>query len=1277
MKKNSGDLVWRSLLFKSVVVSGVFIFQCDRAFSQVTPDNTLGDESSVVNTRDETSDSIDGGAVRGQNLFHSFEEFNVGEDRGVYFANPDDVNNIFSRVTGNDVSNILGTLGVDGAANLFLINPNGIVFGEGASLDVQGSFAATTADGIEFGEQGFFGVSNPESPKLLTINPSAYLFNQVAPGAIINNSRVPAGQDLSGIDVFGLRVPNGKGLMLVGGNVSMDGGWAIANGGRIELGGLTAPGSIGIKSNGNNFSLSFPDGVQRGDISLNNKAIVSVIGEGGGSIAANARNIEILGNSEFSAGIELGLGTANAQAGDITINSRNLIVRDSQLSTIVYGEGNAGDFKIIASDSVELSGEIPDKEQGNAEGILATNPGGILATIDITGKGKSGNIYLETRNLSVSDGSKVQVATFGEGDAGNLFIRADEIDVFETEKPNYYSTGIFASVGRDPRTVNPPKGDGGDLTIETGKLSIRDGGAIDVSTQGEGNGGQLFIKASDAIEVTGDSPYNSNISAEVTDRGVGDGGSITIETPKLSVQNGGEIISSTLGRGDSGDISITAENSISLDASSYIVNNVQSSDAVGDAGKIDITTGSLSATNGSQINSFTRGQGNAGDITIQATDRVSFNGFDSDNYSSAFSSVEAGANGNGGNINITARSLSLTNGGQLEASVFGETDNLPGGEGQGGNINIDVDDTLTIADGNAPGISATLGAGAVGSGGDIDIQAENLVVKNDGLISASTFGIGKAGNLTINAENFTVHNSQVSSSTFGKGDAGNLTVNASESVELSGEDPDGFPGGLLAQVDIEGQGKGGNLTIDTKRLSVSDGSKIQVSTFGLGNSGNLTISATDIEVFETQINNFFSTGIFAETSLARIPDSPDIQSIGKGNAGNLTIETEGLRIKDGGQVSASTFGLGNAGTLTVKASDSIEVSGIEDVNAFESFRSESFLAAEVKEGATGNGGNVTIDARQLIVKDGGRISASTYGRGDAGDLTIKAFDSIQLSGSESGLFAEVAPGSKGTAGDINVQANSLFSSDNAQIRASSSENGNAGSININASDFINLIDSNITTFADRTSGGAINITAGDINLRGNSDIQSNIFSGAGGGGNINITADSIIAFDDSDIFAFAADGKGGNINLDTPAYFGENFTLNSLTSNPKTLNNNFRADVNATGRVSSGAVDIPNISSIQNSLNTLPNNSLNTDELVANSCVVPAGDRQEGKFIITGIESLPVSPGGGRASHYSTGEVRNVPEKQSNWQAGDPIVEPQGAYRLANGKLVLSRECSR
>jgi filamentous hemagglutinin family protein len=304
-------------LLGSLTVSGILIFSHNQVLAQVTPDNTLGDESSVVNTRDATNESIDGGAIRGQNLFHSFEEFNVDAGRGVYFANPEAINNIFSRVTGNNVSNILGTLGVDGAANLFLINPNGIVFGEGASLDVQGSFAATTADGIEFGEQGFFGVSNPESPKLLTINPSAYLFNQVAPGAIANNSRVT----INNIPV-GLIVDAGKSLSLVGGDINLNGGIVNALGGKVDLGGLAAAGTIGINNDG---SLSFPNNVARADVFLSKGAFVNVSAIGGGAININANDLKLTEESKLQSGIDIfdisGVGNPKAVAGDITMGA--------------------------------------------------------------------------------------------------------------------------------------------------------------------------------------------------------------------------------------------------------------------------------------------------------------------------------------------------------------------------------------------------------------------------------------------------------------------------------------------------------------------------------------------------------------------------------------------------------------------------------------------------------------------------------------------------------------------------------------------------------------------------------------------------------------------------------------------------------------------------------------------------------------------------------------------------------------------------------------------
>lgn len=173
-----------------------------QAQSQVVPDNTLGTEGSIVTPNVEinglNSAQIDGGAIKGTNLFHSFQDFNVGEGKGVYFTNPQGIENILGRVTGANRSEILGTLGVLGNANLFLLNPNGIIFGKNASLDVQGSFFATTAP-IALGKQGDFSATKPQQSSLLSVSPGALFFNQAASqqGNIINRGNLSAGKDLT------------------------------------------------------------------------------------------------------------------------------------------------------------------------------------------------------------------------------------------------------------------------------------------------------------------------------------------------------------------------------------------------------------------------------------------------------------------------------------------------------------------------------------------------------------------------------------------------------------------------------------------------------------------------------------------------------------------------------------------------------------------------------------------------------------------------------------------------------------------------------------------------------------------------------------------------------------------------------------------------------------------------------------------------------------------------------------------------------------------------
>ncbi len=298
---------------------------------------------------------------------------------------------------------------------------------------------------------------------------------------------------------------------------------------------------------------------------------------------------------------------------------------------------------------------------------------------------------------------------------------------------------------------------------------------------------------------------------------------------------------------------------------------------------------------------------------------------------------------------------------------------------------------------------------------------------------------------------------------------------------------------------------------------------------------------------------------------------------------------------------------------------------------------------------TGAGGDLTLVAGRLSVRDGALISASTAGLGNGGK--------------------------------IDLQANSLFLTNGAGIDSVSTAAGDAGNIFVNVGDTVQANNGNIFATASQSKGGNINLNARTIRLFGDSDIRADVSSGAKNGGSITLRADSIIAFDDSDIVAAARDGRGGNITLDTPAFFGPSDRL-TTKANLDTLNGNNRVDINASGQLAAGTITLPDVSFLQNSLTELPENLIDTNTLLANSCIARS-DRQQGSFIITGSGNLPVRPGDASTSPYPTGTVRPVPrDTNSNrlnttpaWKQGAPIVEPQGVYRLADGQLVLSREC--
>ncbi|MBW4464382.1 MAG: filamentous hemagglutinin N-terminal domain-containing protein [Pegethrix bostrychoides GSE-TBD4-15B] len=355
-------VLWAAL----VGLTAVGVARTEAAVAQVRPDATLGAENSRVRAdrvrgRDNIerdSDVIEGGAQRGGNLFHSFEQFDVPEGRGAYFNSPADVRNIFSRVTSADRSEIFGTLGTFSNANLFFMNPNGILFGANASLDLGGSFAATTANGIQFGEQGFFNATNPEAPALLTINPSAFLFNQIP----TDNLPTITNQANTG---FGLRVRNGQNLLLLGGNVANDGGQLSAFEGRVEIGAVVGIGAVGLNSDS---SFNFPTDLIRGDVSFTNRSQVDVTFKNAGDIRVTARSIDVSGESLLKAGINTNSGAVGSRAGDLNLNA-------------------TGDVQIRQGSRIEND----------------VNPGAI---------GNGGNLTITARSLLVEERSQISASTF-------------------------------------------------------------------------------------------------------------------------------------------------------------------------------------------------------------------------------------------------------------------------------------------------------------------------------------------------------------------------------------------------------------------------------------------------------------------------------------------------------------------------------------------------------------------------------------------------------------------------------------------------------------------------------------------------------------------------------------------------------------------------------------------------------------------------------------------------------------------------------------------------
>jgi filamentous hemagglutinin family protein len=254
------------------IVCAGYLLMCMPAHAQITPDSSLQTITTVTSSGNllEISD----GTKAGVNLFHSFYNFSVAENDTIRFINNDSsIQNIISRVTRAS-SEILGNIEAGGSSpnfNLFLINPKGIMFGPNAKLDIGGSFFATTSNAIQFGNQGFLETSTPNDPSLLTINPTAFFFDQIRPQPITSQAL--------------MTVSNGNSILLLGGDIRLNGASLNALNGHIELDSVTESGLLELNASGRIFDLNFPAGLMRGNVVITNGATVDVTDKGSGSIS--------------------------------------------------------------------------------------------------------------------------------------------------------------------------------------------------------------------------------------------------------------------------------------------------------------------------------------------------------------------------------------------------------------------------------------------------------------------------------------------------------------------------------------------------------------------------------------------------------------------------------------------------------------------------------------------------------------------------------------------------------------------------------------------------------------------------------------------------------------------------------------------------------------------------------------------------------------------------------------------------------------------------------
>ncbi len=764
------------------LIAGVIISNSSRVFAQITPDETLPNNSNVT-----PDGNITGGTQEGSNLFHSFKEFSVPTGSSADFNNAVDIKNIITRVIGNNISNIDGLIKANGEANVFLLNPNGIFFGRNARLEVGGSFVASTANSLKFADGKEFSATPREGLPLLTVSVPVGLQFGVNPGDITSQGSF-------------MRVSPGKTLALVGSNLALQGG--TLEGGRIELGSVAPATLVQLNQPENGYALGYIGVQDFKDINIFQEAFI--FSAGGADIKLQGRNVTLKEKSQIES-----LTEDSRRGGDIVVNANNLNVEDvSVITTATKDNGTAGNIIVNAFESVRLTGATPSDSPG---GIFSQSPG------------NGGNIIIETGQLLIEDGAAVDASTFGVGQAGNVKITArDSITLVGSSSNSNLegTTGIFAQVAEVTSENIEKLGDAGNIDIKTEKLTVLDGAQISSSARKTGNGGNVTIEAN-SIELSGTLP-NANltkgssgifVTAEPRDRKTGiittgKAGSLQINTNRgpVTVENGAKISANNYGTGEGGSLNLNVGQLLIQNGG--LVTSTSFDGAKG--GNIEVTASDVRVI----------GKGNIGLTPVKSAllTEAAF----SPNQDNSNNLTSVNNNAIAGNLTLNANSLTVKDSARISVS-----NKYP--SGSAGNLTIQAQ-SITL-DNQA----SLIGTTESGNGGDITLSQLGLLDMTRGSLISTTAGNnnnpGNGGNITIDAPNgFIVatplQNNDITANAF-EGKGGKVTINATSlfGIELrsSQEDPRTLPTNDITAISIQDPSLSGVVQINTPDVDPSRG----------------------------------------------------------------------------------------------------------------------------------------------------------------------------------------------------------------------------------------------------------------------------------------------------------------------------------------------------------------------------------------------------------------------------------------------------------------------